>query len=114
MLKRLSIEVSCYPPLYKTPQKLPFRVCIGMWNGLVILLASLVSLAIGVPRIYPTSEVDFTSRQAKALFITTEKALVYMLHNHKMMNLDGAMGARVLQGGHHPSFSNFGSGLLIV
>ncbi|KAL5969800.1 hypothetical protein TSMEX_002413 [Taenia solium] len=68
-----------------------------MWYRLVLLLVCLAS-AVGASRTCPSTDATISAHQAEVLFNATERALVFMLRNHDTLNLDGVMGARVLQG----------------
>lgn len=46
----------------------------------------------------PTDDSSISTHQMENIFAATKRALVFMLRNYKTMNLDGAMGIRILQG----------------
>ncbi|KAM7532685.1 hypothetical protein Aperf_G00000130328 [Anoplocephala perfoliata] len=45
------------------------------------------------------------------IFVATERALVFMLRNYQTMNLDGAMGIRILQGTYNQLIEAYGTDL---
>ncbi|VDD81171.1 unnamed protein product [Mesocestoides corti] len=79
-----------------------------MWGKLVVFLGCVLAVK---PTVRLRHNGNIYRSQADAIFITAERALNFMVKNHETLNLDGAVGARIMQGVYEQLIKTYGLSL---